>query len=190
MADRALSSRFLAVAAVLKHRHQHQLSVAVHAVLNGTPLELEVASGAVLSLFPILMCAHGDTPWAAKLACGCGHTAAHACHRCGIVGTKCNADGERLSAVSFGGASEDAECRTFDLQGFHHSTISYTDPHTRSFNTSEARRIQTTDAMYDMRANAAEKAAVEEHDKFMAWCEKNGEQPPASPLHHQNCHTP
>jgi hypothetical protein len=145
--------------------------MAVHAAIGGTPLKLKNASGVEVSIFPILMCAHGDTPWAAKLACGCGHTAAHACRRCGIVGTKRNSSNEKLSAMAFGGASGRAACRTFDAKGFQHSTISYSQPHpnTNAFATTEAARITTTDEMYDMRANSAENASEEEHEKFLAW---------------------
>jgi hypothetical protein len=144
----------------------------LHAAIDGEPCKVKVGSGNHISLFPILMCGHGDTPWQAKLVCGCGHTAAHACHRCGIVGTKRAPNGEKLPAVSFGGAFEPAPCRTFDHKGFKDSTISYSyllNDGKLTFDREGASRIRTTDAMYDMRANAAENASAEEHTKFEAW---------------------
>lgn len=164
------------------------LSNVAYAVVDGTPLELEVASGAAVKLFPILACAHGDTPWAAKLACACGHTAAHACHRCGIVGTKRAPNDEKLSAVSFGGVFEPSACRTFNSQGFEESEVSFarapSGPNALAteFNTTEAARIQTTDDMYDMRANSAEKASSEEHGKFLQWHDAGSGQTAASLL--------
>lgn len=141
-------------------------------MVDGAPCKVKVANGSEISLFPVLMCAHGDTPWSAKLASGCGHTAVNACHRCGLTGTKRAPDGEKLPAVAFGGTFEPSACRSFDSVGFKESTICYSHPlpnGTFTFDKEGAARICTTDAKYDMRANAAEKATVEEYSKFEAW---------------------
>jgi hypothetical protein len=134
--------------------------------------KVKVGSSNNISLFRILMCGHGDTPCQAKLVCGCGHTAAHACHRCGIVGTKRAPNGEKLPAVTFAGAFEPAPCRNVGHKGFKDSTIPYShhlDDGKLTLDREGASRILTTDAMYDMRANAAENASAEEHAKFEAW---------------------
>jgi hypothetical protein len=140
--------------------------------VDGEPCKVRVARGNEISLFPVLLCAHGDTPWSAKLAGGCGHTAANACHRCGLTGTKTAPNGEKLPAVSFGGTSEPSACRSFDSRGFHDSTICYSHPLPNgsfTFNQEGSARICTTDDKYDMRANAAEMAAAEEYNRFGDW---------------------
>lgn len=69
-----------------------------------------------IKVFPILTCAHGDSPWSAKLAGACGHAATNGCFRCGVQGTQFTHAGDRLKATSYGCYADQGPARTYDME--------------------------------------------------------------------------
>jgi hypothetical protein len=143
--------------------------------MAGTPYQTATEAAAGIEIFPILMCAHGDSPWSAKLACVCGHAAENGCHRCGLQSAKQAPNGDKLSSSAYSGAHAPAPCRTFDRTGFKYTKICYlcrpiedtgTDEDNIVFNKKEAALIRVDDRKYDMRANSAEEISQEEYRRW------------------------
>lgn len=141
--------------------------------MDGTPFTVRTGKPGAeeVQLYPVLMCAYGDGPWASKLACACGQTALHGCWRCGIVGSRQAPDGTKLGSTVFGGANAPAPCRTFDLetQTWQEGKVCYAkrtaDGADLVLDRDEAARLKTSDAFFQVRANTAVDITLEEQQK-------------------------
>ena len=121
-----------------------------------------------LSCHPVLVCAHGDGPWGAKLACGCGQTSLRGCHRCGIVGATVAPNGDKLNSVAFGGASQQSEARIIGTDGTW-QTFNFTYMAADgTFDLEAAKHIRFSDVGYKLRGNVAEQISEEELDSRAA----------------------
>jgi hypothetical protein len=123
-----------------------------------------------LSLFPILMCAHGDSPWGAKLACACGHAAINGCWRCGIQGTQEAPDGTKLSSTAFGSCFEAGPCRTYDISSgeWTNEKVCFAKEAVRGRFTLDrklAARLKTSDELYTARGHTAVDISEDEQSK-------------------------
>ena len=117
-----------------------------------------------VSIFPVLACAYGDSPWSGKLACACGHSAINGCWRCGIQGTRLAPDGiTKLGATSYGGYSANAPARTYDpskASPWTPQEVCYT--REGHFDRSVAADLKCSNALYSARARLADVITSEE----------------------------
>ena len=79
----------------------------------------------VMPVYPVLLSAGGDAPFASKTRCACGHAAATACYRCFALGSKRGnaptatapgiGDGRSLSSTAFAGYAAPCFKQSFSL---------------------------------------------------------------------------
>lgn len=140
--------------------------------VTGTPFDLDDDT----QIWPLLLSAAGDAPFAAKQMCACGHTAFGACPRCCLLGTRTAAtadgadEGAGLTATAFGGAAHQAHVHRFDDEGkwgAPNEDFIYAIGN-GSFNKEAAASIAITDDMALQLGDLAERITTEERATFDA----------------------
>jgi hypothetical protein len=134
-----------------------------------------------LPVFPVLLCAGGDAPFAAKTARACGHAAMTGCHRCtilasrrankpGVAGKEGINQGCKVSSTAYGGAAEPCWMCSFsadtgewqELQELHYATCD------GDFDRDAAKRARITDRMAVLLGRRARAITLSEYAKFTA----------------------
>lgn len=136
----------------------------VHVTKDGQPAVEKI------ELFPILMCAHGDSPWSAKLAGACGHAALNGCWRCRLQGSQMAPNGAKLGSTAYGGYSDNTEeaalAREYShAEGeWHDIRVNYAKASGGKviFDRDIAQKLKTTDEDYAARAACSEEISLEE----------------------------
>jgi hypothetical protein len=145
----------------------HPNSTAHFAAINGVGYRTKTHDRRAIEIFPVLMGAHGDAAWTAKLARGCGHSACNGCWRCGIVGTNKAPYGTKLNSVAFGGYHKATPCRTYDREAdeWVEGEVLYASDRPSSgicLDPMEAARLRVPDDVFVARGNTAARIWSEE----------------------------